>query len=1130
MGESTKRGKLGAGEALDIDDTLAAEAAREPIPVQPTQAVTSLPAAERYRLGRELGRGGMGRVVEALDLQLGRIVAYKEVLPRGGTSIAKRFAREVQLTARLEHPSIVPLYDSGTTADGRPFYVMRRVSGRPLDQLMAKAAHLSERLTLLPAVLAAIDAVAHAHRRGVIHRDLKPANILVGDLGETVVIDWGLAKVIGEDDDAPGQLLAQASDSLRTQIGSVFGTPGFMAPEQARGEALDPRGDVYALGAILYQLLAGAPPHAGHSATEVIEKTGSREVTPVDVVAPGAPNDLVAIVGKALAFHADQRYPNARALGEDVRRFLSGQLVAAHHYTPRQHIARFARRHRAPLSVAALAMVTVAVMAWIGVHRIVTERDAAERAHVEAVEQRDEANRARAEAQAHADQLLISNARALLEHNPTHAAAVLKKIPEASERAADARAVAQAAIVRGTAWTMQLTDDLTVYGELSPDAKFWAQVTRDGVIRVWDLDRKKLVTMRKFADDAHATWAGRALFVTSGKQPAALFDPFAGTTQAPPVGTARWAVATERGDRIAYIDGDHAAHVLDVATRAITPLWPGHAVDELEMAFDGAWIAMSDKAMVEVVDPGGRELTSHPGPAVRLVGSRFGALAVQSLDDVAVCVLGDKPAWTTIDFKPFGSRPLEAEFRGRELVAFVPLGGKLIAWDGTRTYERARLGGFSFRMVTAGGDLLVVPGTDAKLHFLNDRVTGALDLPMPLEHFKVFARPGAPRVVAVGDGVLVGFDLQDLLPEPVAMPPNARATFVDDTTLLIWSPSPGDWSWYDVRTRASTALPYDAHGLPEVIDADPSDGRVLVRELGNDTALYLIRKGARERRPLVHGKAVWGRLMPHDGLIFGVGDGRVFAAQEVTRANDPGAPAPREVVKLDGAAETAVGFGDAGYAAISTSGEVVRGDYLTGALSRAHVAPGETGAIAADHAGHVILAVDDRLLAWGRDVVELGKLDQRIQRIVASDAGAVVELADHSVVLAPLVPGAPAQRLVGQSDQAPLISAGGKLVIGRGVNNQLVAVEVDANGRASPWTLPVYFDSIGLASISPTSRRFVQTGFGWVALWTLPLAPPGLRAWLDERTNALSDRNDALAWPWQAMGAVGARSAGTAAP
>src|SRR5262245_34374711 len=216
------------------------------------------PPPERYKLGAELGRGGMGRVVEAYDVQLGRTVALKEVLPNGGPGTSRRFAREVQLTARLEHPSIVPLYDSGVTIDGRPYYVMRKVSGRPFDELVARARNLDERLTLLPSLLAAIDAVAHAHRRGVIHRDLKPANILVGELGETVVIDWGLAKVIGEEDEATRDSIPpDPGDSLKTQIGSVFGTPGFMAPEQARGEELNTRGDVYALGATLYQLLAG---------------------------------------------------------------------------------------------------------------------------------------------------------------------------------------------------------------------------------------------------------------------------------------------------------------------------------------------------------------------------------------------------------------------------------------------------------------------------------------------------------------------------------------------------------------------------------------------------------------------------------------------------------------------------------------------------------------------------------------------------------------------------------------------------------------------------------------------------------------------------------------------------------
>ncbi|HEX7702197.1 MAG TPA: serine/threonine-protein kinase, partial [Kofleriaceae bacterium] len=153
----------------------------------------------RYEVGAEIARGGMGRVVEATDTLLGRTVALKETLGANDEAL-RRFRREIYITARLEHPSIVPVHDAGTRPDGSPFYVMRKVTGRPLTELIGAATTLEARLALLPHVVAAAQAIAHAHRRGVIHRDIKPSNILVGELGETVVIDWGLAKVIGEPD------------------------------------------------------------------------------------------------------------------------------------------------------------------------------------------------------------------------------------------------------------------------------------------------------------------------------------------------------------------------------------------------------------------------------------------------------------------------------------------------------------------------------------------------------------------------------------------------------------------------------------------------------------------------------------------------------------------------------------------------------------------------------------------------------------------------------------------------------------------------------------------------------------------------------------------------------------------
>jgi len=1102
MGEvPTKPGHGGPQVRSALEDTLAAAPSVEPI--DSNAAVKSIPPAERYRLGAELGRGGMGRVVEAFDLQLGRTVALKEVLPKGGPGVARRFTREVQLTARLEHPSIVPLYDAGVTLDGRPFYVMRRVSGRPLDQLMASSRELGERLTLLPALLAAIDAIAHAHRRRVIHRDLKPANILVGDLGDTVVIDWGLAKVIDGDDEQPVAGAAMASDSLRTQTGSVFGTPGFMAPEQARGEELDPRSDVYALGATLYQLLAGAPPHAGASATEMIINTGTRAVVPVDVIAPGAPPELVAIVGKALAFDPAGRYPNAGALGEDVRRFLAGQLVAAHRYTPRQRFARFTRRHRAPLSVAALAMAAVAVLAWVSVHRIVTERDAADVARAAAADGQRAAEKARDDARHRAEQLIVMHARGVVDANPTQAAAVLKDLPDASDRLGEARAVAQAAIARGAAWAIRSSEVLTTIAELSPDAKYLLQVTRDGAIRIWDLDRRRLVIQRSYAADTRAGWAGRVVLVTPAASAPELFDPFADTTQPVPVAPIQFAVASDTG-RVAYLDGHGAAYALDVATLSVRPLWPGHVVHEIAIAADASWIAVADKKTVAVLDGDGRELTTHPGPATRLFGSRFGQIGYATADKVVLCTLSPQPTWTEVDLAAY--RPaiaIDYEFRGRELDIYVST-GKVLTWTGSRLAERFTLNGFTSKMREAGSDLLIVPGIDGKLHVLGSLVTAELHLPVPLPNLRLVARAGASRVVVVGAGLIVGFDLAGILPEHLHQPREMAATFVDDDTLLFWNQQGGEWQWYDVPSGTATPFSYAPIGLPQVIDVDPEGGRVLVREFAGEDLLVLLRKNTTEHRQLARGQHAWGRLLPHGALVFSLGDDRLFGATD--------AGSPREIVKLHGVVEGAVSLGGARFAALSSQGELVRGNLATNDLERTRVVPGATWVLSGDRTGRALVAQDNRLMMWQRDLVEIDRPDQRILRIEPCDDGALLELSNHTVVRSTLVPGAALKTILAPSTRSPLISRDGKLVIGESINNQVVVFET---ATQATWDLPAYFNWRELATISPGARRFVQVGYGQLALWTLPFAPPDLSRWLADRTNAVNDGDYALSWSWQ---------------
>ena len=320
--------------------------------------------AERYVLDREIGHGGMGRVFAGRDLRLGRTVAIK-MLRTQDAALAARFEREVKLAAHLQHPGVVPVYDAGFWPSGEPFLVMKLVLGQSLARTIRDADTRADRLALLPQVIAAAEAVAYAHDLGIVHRDLKPSNILVGAFGETVVVDWGLAKDLragaAEKDPAGAAggspLPAPASSPTGGEgsavgdspTGAVVGTPAYMSPEQSAGRPVDPRTDVYSLGAILHYVLAGTVP---------------QPATPLHTLEPRLPPDLLAIVDKALSDDAARRYPSAFELADDLKRFAGGQLVAARRYSPLTRAGRFVARH--PLAVgAAVALAFAATAATI---------------------------------------------------------------------------------------------------------------------------------------------------------------------------------------------------------------------------------------------------------------------------------------------------------------------------------------------------------------------------------------------------------------------------------------------------------------------------------------------------------------------------------------------------------------------------------------------------------------------------------------------------------------------------------------------------------------------------------------------------------------------------------------------
>jgi WD40 repeat protein len=426
---------------------------------------------ERFDLGDELGRGGMGRVVEAQDTRLDRAVAIKQALSDDDENLA-RFEREVLITAKLEHPSIVPVHDVGRDPSGRPYYVMRRIDGEPLSSRVAAAPDLRARIALVTNVLAAVDAAAFAHARGVIHRDIKPWNILIGAYGETLLIDWGLARELAVADVPSGP--SRPSEAALTRAGNALGTPGYMAPEQVSGREADARADVYSLGVTLFHVLAGVPPFHGMTPDEWLAHAQKKPLdVPLDKLPEDVPRELVTIVGKATAIDPAGRYRDAGELAGDLRAFLAGQLVGAHHYSSWERLRRWVRKHGIAVATAAVGLVALVAIGVFAIVNIVRERDAAAAAREMAAD--------RAEA------MLLERASNLAPRDPTRAVALLRDVPPSSPGMKRARDIAAVAEASGITHGMQAHRSAVSALALSGDGELLASGGADGALMIHDL-------------------------------------------------------------------------------------------------------------------------------------------------------------------------------------------------------------------------------------------------------------------------------------------------------------------------------------------------------------------------------------------------------------------------------------------------------------------------------------------------------------------------------------------------------------------------------------------------------------------------------------------------------------------
>jgi eukaryotic-like serine/threonine-protein kinase len=774
----------------------------------------------RYDILGEHGRGGLGRVSRAYDRMLGRDVAIKE-LHSSGAANEIRFLREVLITARLEHPGIVPIHEAGRWPNGTPYYAMKLVSGRPLRDLIAERATFEQRIGLLHHVIAVADAIAYAHGRNIIHRDLKPANVIVGDFGETVVIDWGLAKDLTASDgttegslDNPGAIpLSNESDV--TLEGSVLGTPAYMAPEQMRGEAVDQRADVFAIGAMLWQLCAlPKVPQKAHIRQRMLRRAG------ID-------KDLAAIINKALDPEREGRYPDAGALAKDLKAFKSGARIAARDYSLLAMLAHWTRRHRTLALAATTVLAIVIIGSSLFVRNIAIERDRADRS---------------------LDELTLKHAQLLLTTDPSAAIDVLASYRGSDRSRADQ--IRAEAMGRGVAFLRALPHTDAIMWTAVDSNGAILSLSSDGTIARTGLDGKSVTLTRGVSKIAMSSYsrARHLLAYTCDPSDLCLFD-FGRATRTPlgailQGASVNGASFSPDGTVLAVISKDGTLRLLDVKD-------PTHPAIKLTSAIDATTdVAFVDDAVLVVGTKDGLKFVRSSGESEQFPLADISRLTTSASEHQVAIATRDGQA---IVLEAFPARIVARRslchgsiaglrfIPGQRSIAYACKEGALGTWDPSRdtTRLRAQLEGHADFITTsptgeyilAGGNgtvtvidlsteliasymghgfrlLSITPPSAEHSFVISADVRGALRAwPLPARFARVAASERTPFYTAI-------FDKQSTTVTATAWAP----------TLTMYSPSAGTRKLephepFNVSLeRSSTGQTFATYGLEDVIE------------------------------------------------------------------------------------------------------------------------------------------------------------------------------------------------------------------------------------------------------------------------------------------------------------------------
>jgi DNA-binding beta-propeller fold protein YncE/tRNA A-37 threonylcarbamoyl transferase component Bud32 len=846
------------------------EASLANVPSEQPSTVAYVPGPDgvlRYRVLRPHARGGLGEVFVALDQELHREVALKEIDSKHADDPHSRgrFVREAEITGGLEHPGVVPVYGLGRHADGRPFYAMRFIRGETLKDAIAPfqetpghaLSHSNlEFRQLLSRFVAVCNAVAYAHSRGVIHRDLKPSNIMLGPYGETLVVDWGLAKAVGRDpaEDRDGSpeptlvpVLGEGSSATRT--GAALGTPAYMSPEQAAGrlDQLGPTSDVYSLGATLYCLLTGRPPVEGKDAGEILGRAQRGDWPAPRQLNPAVPRALDAVCCKALAREAGARYSTALELAADVERWLADEPVSAWREPWAVRGRRWLGRHRTLATAAAAAVVVTVVGLTVGLVLLAAAADEEARARKkaeekenEATEQRDAAHEQRNQARRN---LYIAQMNLVQREYEANNIAHVQELLDAQ-----ASWPADGEDLRGFEWYYWIRlahpQSRTLEGHaaqclsvaISPDGRRIASSSSDRTVKVWDAGSGQETLTFK----GHKGWVASVAFSPDGGHIASSAD---NAVKVWDVASGQETLAIEGlsgagsvafspdGRRVAH--GGRAIQVWDVASGQEILIRKEHwsVVTGLAFSPDGQRIASCNNLdrSVEVWDASSgqeiRSLGGHTGTVWGVAFSPDGRRIASCSDDKTVKV------WDAGSGQEIFT--LKGHTQGVCGVAFSPDGRRLASgsrdktvrvWDAVSGRETLTLKGDAplIRNVAFSPDGQCIACIEGKMVRLWEARPISADI--------VIRRKAVTLVGDLFDRLLLRSEVVAHLTKDPALDPATRAAALDVAETLHEDPKRLNQAAGDVAIRPG--LTHDAYDLAlrqaeAAVRASPGDGNIL---------------------------------------------------------------------------------------------------------------------------------------------------------------------------------------------------------------------------------------------------------------------------------------------------------------